>query len=62
VYRIEDVMKDSVLIRPSNYEATGRPGFTELKKKEYSEGVYRMARTELKAKFEKGDILGVDRH
>jgi hypothetical protein len=59
--KIIGIKKDSVFLVSSNYQSKDARALTSLKDSSYSEEVTYISKTELKALFEKGEILKVDR-
>ena len=62
LYKVDDVIGDSVFIRVNTYETNKRTGLGDLKTKDYSELTYGFTKVELKNMLEKGEILDIERH
>ena len=61
-FKIVEVYWDSVAIQPNDYSVNKSSGFSQIDKPEnYSEFIYMMSREDLKAMYEDGDILGINR-
>ena len=64
IYKVAEVVGDTVLVHPSNYETTEESGLSKLKKKgdtSYAEETMPLLKPNLKKMLEKGEIIGVER-
>lgn len=59
--KVEEVTNDSVFVRFSNYAVNKSSGLYKLKSKDYAEEVEGLTKKELKAMFDEGRILDIDR-
>jgi hypothetical protein len=59
--KVESVTADSVFMRENNYETDKESGIYQLKSKEYALEVESISKKDLKALFDKGNILDIDR-
>lgn len=64
LYKVDDVVGDSVFLRVHQYETDKRTGIADLKKKgdeAYAEDILPMVKTDLKSMLDKGEIMDVER-
>lgn len=62
--RVEDVKGDSVYFRLNNFETDLQSGLSKIKEKgdaAYGQDIYALPKQELKAMFDKGDVLDIER-
>jgi hypothetical protein len=61
LYKVENVMGDSVLIAANNFETNKISGLNELKEKGFSNELYSYHKNELKKMLEEGEIMDIER-
>ena len=61
LYKVNQVIGDTVFVQVNNYETNKISGLDDLKKKDYSEDVLGFSKAELKQMLEKGEIIDIDR-
>ena len=61
LYKVNQVVGDSVFVQVNNYETNKITGLDDLKKKDYSEDVLGFSKAELKQMLDKGEIIDIDR-
>ena len=61
LYKVDQVQGDTVFVKVSNYETNKESALSDLKKKDYSEGVLGFSKAELKQMLDNGDIVDIDR-
>jgi hypothetical protein len=59
--KIIDIKKDSIFLISSNYQSTEKSGLVALKDSSYTDEITFISKADLKALFDKGDIIQVDR-
>jgi hypothetical protein len=59
--KIIDIKKDSIFLISSNYQSTEKTGLAALKDSSYSNEISFISKADLKALYDKGDILKVNR-
>jgi hypothetical protein len=60
--KVIDIKKDSIFLVSSNYQSNEESGLAALKDSSYSDEISYISKTDLKALFNKGDILHVNRN
>ncbi|MFZ4798645.1 MAG: hypothetical protein ACOYMA_14195 [Bacteroidia bacterium] len=61
LYKIDQVVGDSVFVQTNNYETNKLTGLNDLKSKEYSEDVVGYTKAELKQMLDNGEIIDIER-
>jgi hypothetical protein len=64
LYKVADVIGDTVVVRTNNYETSEESGLPDLKHRgdtSYAEETMPLLKPELKAMLDKGDIIDIDR-
>jgi hypothetical protein len=61
LYKVEEVVKDTVYVQFSMYETNKSSGLRDLKSKEYSLEAMPFSKQELKTLLDKGEIMDIER-
>jgi hypothetical protein len=62
LYKVNEVLGDSVFVQINDYETNKVTGLNDLKKEAYSEEVMGFSKAELKQMLEKGEIIDIERN
>jgi hypothetical protein len=62
LYKVNEVLGDSVFVQINDYETNKVTGLNDLKKEAYSEEVMGFSKAELKQMLEKGEIINIERN
>jgi hypothetical protein len=62
LYKVNEVLGDSVFVQINYYETNKVTGLNDLKKEAYSEEVMGFSKAELKQMLEKGEIIDIERN
>jgi hypothetical protein len=62
LYKVNEVLGDSVFVQINDYETNKVTGLNDLKKEAYSEEVLGFSKAELKQMLEKGEIIDIERN